>query len=458
MVSFRKVLMRYSMRKKKINPTRVIVLCFVAIILMGTILLMLPVSSRSGEGTPVMDALFTATSATCVTGLVVHDTYSHWSAFGQVVLLVLIQTGGLGFMSIVSVFFFLLHRRIGLRERLLIMQSLNLNEIEGVVALIRRVLLGTLIFEGTGAVILSACFIPQFGWAGGIWRGVFHAVSAFCNAGFDLFGKTSPFSSLTAYSGNPVVLLTISALIVIGGIGFFVWGDLLRQRNLKKLSLYSKLVLLITAALIVLGWLLFCVFEWNNPETLGSMGAGQKLLNGLFQSVTTRTAGFNAIDQGGMTDGGKALSVFLMLVGGSSGSTAGGIKTVTIGVVFLAMLATLFGKREVVVFKRRLEEQQLRNAMTLTMVAVFLTFSAAIAVSALENVHFLDALYEMASAYGTVGLTTGITTSLGLISRCILILFMFFGRVGLMTVSIAFMYKGRDYASIRYPSDMVIIG
>lgn len=458
MQGFRRALVHYSMRKKKVKPTRAIVLSFVVIILVGTILLMLPISSRDGEITPPLDALFTATSATCVTGLIVYDTYSHWSVFGQGVLLALIQIGGLGFMAVVSVFFFLFNRRIGLRERLLLMQSMNLNEVEGVVSLIRKVLFGTLLFEGCGAVILSACFIPRFGWAGGIWRGIFHSISAFCNAGFDLLGKIEPYSSLTSYAGNPVVLLTISALIIVGGIGFFVWGDIYRQRSFKRLSVYSKLVLIITALLLLSGWVLFLVLEWNNPKTLGNLSFFEKLLNGFFQSVTTRTAGFNAIDQGALTDASKVLSSVLMLIGGSGGSTAGGIKTVTLGVIVLATLSTLRGKRELVIFKRRIDWRQISSATALLVTALVLTLSAAIVLSVLDHVDFLDGFYEVASAYGTVGLTTGITTSLSVVSRLILIVFMFFGRVGLMTFSIAFMYKRRDDLPMRYPLDSLIIG
>lgn len=458
MFILRKLLVRFSMRKKRIRPTRVIVITFAAIILLGAVLLSLPAASRTGEATPPLDALFTATSATCVTGLIVRDTYTHWSLFGHIVILCLIQIGGLGFMSFVSVFFFVVRRRIGLRERLLIMQSMSLNEVEGVVALIRRVLLGTLLFEGAGAIILSACFIPDFGWGGGIWRGIFHSVSAFCNAGFDLLGSAGPYSSLISYADHPVVLLTIAALIVIGGIGFLVWSDIQTKRSPKKFSMYTKLVLLITGTLLLLGWVLFLVFEWNNPATLGNMPVWQKLINGLFQSVTTRTAGFDAIGQGAMTDNGKLFSCVLMFIGGSSGSTAGGVKTVTIGILILAAIATLRGQREVVIFKRRLDDSSIRNAMTLVMTCLILTLVGAIWIGQVEGVSFINSIYEVVSAYGTVGLTTGITPSLGTVSRLILILFMFFGRVGVMTISVAFMVKGRAVGDIRYPIDSVIIG
>ncbi|MEA4934696.1 MAG: potassium transporter TrkG, partial [Lawsonibacter sp.] len=319
-------------RGKNLNPTRLIALGFGAIILLGTLLLYLPISSRTGEMTPWIICLFTATSATCVTGLAQVDTFLYWSSFGQGVILVLLQLGGLGFVSLITLASLALRRRIGLSQRLVMASAFNLNSTSGVVRVVRHALMGTFLLEGVGAIILSTRFIPLFGWRRGLWFSVFHSVSAFCNGGFDLMGGyTGPFSSLAGFQNDPVVLVTIMTLIVVGGIGFFVWEDWLQSRSWKTLSLYSKLVLTVTGGLILFGCLFFLWVEWRNPATLGPMTAAEKVLNALFQSVTLRTAGFATLNQGALSDSSAALSVLFMLVGGSSGSTAGGIKTATAG-------------------------------------------------------------------------------------------------------------------------------
>lgn len=447
-------------RNKRINATRIVAGSFAAIILLGTALLMLPISSRSGAGTDLLTALFTATSASCVTGLIMVDTWSAWSFFGQLVILGMIQLGGLGFMTVITLFSLAAHRRIGLSERLIMVSTLNLNDMDGVVRVVRHALLGTFGLEGIGAVILSLRFIPQFGVAGGIWRGIFHSISAFCNAGFDLMGgRTGPFSSLTGYTGDPVVLGTVMVLIVVGGLGFFVWEDLFSCRfRWKKLSLYSKMVLILTGVLILGGALFFLRTEGSNPATLGAMDSGEKLLNASFQSVTLRTAGFNSIDQGSLREGSMAVSILLMLIGGSSGSTAGGLKTVTVGVLLLALRRGLTGKEQVSVHGRAISEEKISNAMTLALVTLVLFLAGSITISLADDIPYLHAAFEAASALGTVGVTVGITPGLSLPSHILLIGMMYLGRVGILSVSIAFLMRGRHAAKIKYPTTNIMIG
>ena len=322
-------------RKLRLSTTQIIALVFAGIILLGTVLLSLPVSSRSGQSCGVFPALFTATSATCVTGLVLFDTWSQWSGFGQIVILLMIEVGGLGFMSAAALVVFLLRKKVGLKQRMVMAQAMSLNDMQGVVRLQRIVIFGSLSVQAAGALVLFAAFCPAYGpKQAAIW-GVFHAISAFCNAGFDLFGSIAPGQSLIPLNHNPLVLITLMILITVGGLGFFVWEELARVRSFQKFSVYTKLVLIATAAIILLGAALFLILEWNNPDTLGAMPVGQKLLNAFFQTVTLRTAGFVSLDQSVLTEAGKAVSMVIMLIGGSSGSTAGGLKTVTFVVLVL---------------------------------------------------------------------------------------------------------------------------
>lgn len=444
---------------RNLNPARIVVVSFGIIILVGTLLLMLPISSRNGMPTDPITCLFTATSASCVTGLVLVDTWAHWTLFGQVVILAMIQLGGLGFMTVITSVSFALRRRIGLSERLIMVSTLNLNDMDGVVRVVRHTLMGTLIIEGAGAVILTLCFLPEFGLAGGLWRGIFHAVSAFCNAGFDLLGSKGEFTSLISYNGNPVVLLTILCLIVIGGLGFFVWEDLIRNwRTPRRLSLYSKLVILMTGALILGGAVFFLGVEWDNPNTLGSMSWWKKILNSLFQSVTLRTAGFDSIGQGGLRDSSLAMSCILMLIGGSSGSTAGGLKTSTVGILLLTMRAGLAGREEVTLRRRTISQRRVMTALTLTLIVVVLFLGIAMTISLTDDIHFLSAAFEAASALATVGVTVGITPTLTPFSHVILIIAMFLGRVGIMSFSVAFLARGRNAAKIRYLVVDIMIG
>ena len=445
-------------RKVSMSTTKLIALCFLGIILLGTGLLMLPVSSRSGEPCQFLPALFTATSATCVTGLTPFDTWTQWSGFGQVVLLCLIEIGGLGFMSAATLVIFLFRRKVGLRQRMLIAQALSLNEMDGVVRLQRMVIFGSLGFEAAGALILTLWFWPQYGFVRALRWGVFHSISAFCNAGFDIFGSMEPGSSLLLFQNDPVVLLTLGALVVLGGLGFLVWQDIAEKRSWKKLSVYSRLVLLATAMLIVSGWALICILEWNNPKTLGNLSVGSKLLGGLFQSITLRTAGFDAINQAGLTQGGKAVSMVLMLIGGSSGSTAGGLKTVTFLVVLLFIWARARGRSNVSAFCRTIPQEQALNAMTISLMMVLLSVLGGIFVCATSPVSFTDGLFEAISALATVGLTAGATGLLSVPAKILIIIFMYFGRVGVLTISLGFLMGNQAVERFRYAETSLLIG
>lgn len=445
-------------RKVSMSATKLVALCFLGIILLGTGLLMLPVSSRSGEPCQFLPALFTATSATCVTGLTPFDTWTQWSGFGQVVLLCLIEIGGLGFMSAATLVIFLFRRKVGLRQRMLIAQALSLNEMDGVVRLQRMVIFGSLGFEAAGALILTLWFWPQYGFVRALRWGVFHSISAFCNAGFDIFGSMEPGSSLLLFQNDPVVLLTLGALVVLGGLGFLVWQDIAEKRSWKKLSVYSRLVLMATAMLIVSGWALICILEWNNPKTLGNLSVGSKLLGGLFQSITLRTAGFDAINQAGLTQGGKAVSMVLMLIGGSSGSTAGGLKTVTFLVVLLFIWARARGRSNVSAFCRTIPQEQALNAMTISLMMVLLSVLGGIFVCATSPVSFTDGLFEAISALATVGLTAGATGLLSVPAKILIIIFMYFGRVGVLTISLGFLMGNQAVERFRYAETSLLIG
>lgn len=454
---------RYLGRRKGRRPAMhaamVVALGFLIIILTGAVLLTLPISARSGEPTDFLDALFTATSATCVTGLVTVGTATHWSGFGQVVILLLIQIGGLGFMSLASIASFLTHRTITLRERMVMSAGLNLTENAGIVRLTRRVLVGTLAFEGAGAVLLATRFVPRVGLWQGIKMGVFHSVSAFCNAGFDLIGTPdNPFASLTGYADDVLVNLTIMALIVIGGLGFFVWGDIWDKRRFRRLRLHTKLVLITTAVLLCAGFALTLLFEWHNPQTLGTMPVQDKLLAASFQSVTLRTAGFNTIDQAALTGPSQAVACLLMMIGGSPGSTAGGIKTVTAAVLVLSAISALRGRTTVSAFGRTIVSRSIMNAVTMMIVGGTLSLTGACVISYVEGAPFGACLFEAVSAFATVGLSMGLTPTLNAISRLILILLMYLGRVGVLTLGVAVLMRHREPPKMQYPDGDVMVG
>ena len=441
-----------------ISTPQIIAVAFALIILMGTLLLMLPVSSRSGVGCDFRPALFTATSATCVTGLVLFDTWTQWSGFGQIVILCLIELGGLGFMSAMSVFVFMLRRKVGLKQRLVMAQSMSMNDVHGIMRLQKLVLFGSLSLQGLGALVLTLRFLPELGLVKALQWGVFHAVSAFCNAGFDIMGCFGPGMSIMRYRTDPVVNLTLMALIVMGGLGFFVWDEIICLRKFKKFSVYTKLVLTITGILIVGGTAVVAVLEWNNPHTLGGLPWYEKLLMSAFQSVSLRTAGFAGMDRGKLTEGGKAISIALMLIGGSSGSTAGGVKTVTVVVMLLYLSARARGRENVTVYKRTIPNYQALDAMIITMIMIMLTFFGGIYISVTSGFSLVDALFETASALATVGLSAGGSANLSVSSQYMIVLFMYFGRVGVLTISLGFLMGNRVQERFRYAQTKLLIG
>jgi trk system potassium uptake protein TrkH len=444
--------------KRRLNATQRIALTFLGIILLGSILLTLPAASRSGQSVGYLTALFTSTSATCVTGLVLGDTWTLWSGFGQVVILALIEIGGLGFMSAASLVIFLLRRKVGLKQRMLMAQALSLDEMDGVVHLQKIVISGSLLIQFTGAVILMLRFLPEYGLRRAVIWGVFHAISAFCNAGFDIFGAVAPGQSVAYFNGDAVVCLTLMALIILGGLGFFVWEEILSKRSFRKLSVYTKLVLLTSAVLILSGAAVFLALEWNNPETLGNMPVWQKILNALFQSVTMRTAGFASFDQAKLTEAGKVVGSVLMLIGGSSGSTAGGIKTVTLVVLMLFLYNRLRGRDTVTVFRRTVPGEKVMDAMTIASVVITLCVAGAIFICVSSGIGFVDSLFEAASALGTVGVTAGVTGSLSLAAKIMIIVFMYFGRVGILTISLGFLIGDKAVQRYQYANTNLLIG
>ena len=443
--------------KLKLSPTQIISVVFALIILVGTILLSLPVASRSGVSCGLRPALFTATSATCVTGLVLYDTWTQWSGFGQIVILCLIEIGGLGFMSMASMVIFLFRRKVGLREKMLIAQALSVNTMDSVVRIQKWVLVGSLLIQFTGAAILFVRFLPYGVGQAAKW-GVFHAISGFCNAGFDIAGNITPGANMIVFNDDPVVLITLMALVVIGGLGFFVWEDVVTKHRFRDFSVYTKLVLLTSGVLIAGGAVMIGILEWNNPDTLGNMPVWQKILNAFFQSVTVRTAGFTSVDQAALTEAGKALSIVLMFVGGSSGSTAGGIKTVTVLVLVLFVIARARGKNTVTAFKRTIPHDKIMDAATIVTLVVGLAVAGAIFITATCPIDFTDALYETASALATVGLTAGVTPALSIPAQFMIIIFMYFGRVGILTISLGFLTGNKAEDRFHYADTNLLIG
>jgi len=442
---------------KKLTQTQIIVIGYLLIILMGSLFLMLPISSRSGEVTSFGDALFTATSAACVTGLVVRDTWYHWSLFGQVVVLALIQVGGMGFMTLGVYMAILLRRKIGLRIRGILQESINSLQIGGIVKLAKKIMKGTLIFESVGAVLLMIRFVPEYGALRGIWYGIFHSVSAFCNAGFDLMGgKYGKYSSLTCYEGDFLVNVTIMTLIAIGGIGFFVWDDLsIHKLNWKKYRLHTKIVLSTTVVLILSGAALFYLAEREN--VFSGMTVPEKILGSLFQSVTARTAGFNTTDTGVLTEGGKFLTMLLMFIGGSPGSTAGGIKTTTLVVLLVSVRANLRQMAGCNVYNRRLDESTIRKASVVLCTNLFLAVTAVLILEVVQPLPLADVMFEVFSAIGTVGMSTGITRELGQVPRVILIFLMFCGRIGSLTFALSL--RGHKHEPpVKQPVEQITIG
>lgn len=443
-----------SIEKK--STTRLIASGFALIILVGALLLTLPVSNRSGQGN-FLNSLFTATSATCVTGLVVADTYQNWTTFGQIVILCLIQVGGLGFLTLGAFISVLLKKRIGLHQREQLHESVNTLEIAGVVRLVKKIVVGTLVIELSGAVLLAFRFIPRFGMARGIYFSVFHAISAFCNGGFDLMGVSEAYSSLVAFEGDVVVNLVIVTLILVGGIGFIVWDDVMRNKwHFRKYLLHSKIVIATTLVLTVGGTILFLITE--NQASFAGMSPLEKLLGALFSSVTPRTAGFNTVDTASLSNAGKIITIVMMFIGGSPGSTAGGVKTTSVVVLLFYAGAMVLNREDINLFGRRLTEDVVKKANAVVIINFSLAVIAAVIIMALQPLlNFEDVIFEVLSAIGTVGMTTGVTRNMCAVSRIVLIVLMYCGRLGSLSFALIFAQK-RTSASVRQPQEKIIVG
>lgn len=448
--------MQFNIKKKlKLNGVQILALGFIIAIIVGAIILSLPISSASGEVTGFLDSLFTSTSAVCVTGLVTLDTGTYWSTFGQMIIMLLIELGGLGFMSFATLFALILGKKITLRERLVMQEALNTYNIQGLVKMVKYILAFTFSVQFFGALLLSTQFVPKFGLSKGIFYSVFHSISAFCNAGFDLFGN---FSSLTGFSSDIVVVMVISALIIIGGLGFAVWIEIYNYKGSKKISIHSKLVILMTILLLVGGMILMFIFEYNNSATIGGMDFGDKMLNSWFASVSPRTAGFNTVSTGDMTVAGQYLTVLLMFIGGSPGSTAGGLKTATIGIILFTVISVIKGREDTELFKRRFTKELVYKAFVIFFLAMMLVITVTMILSYTETgIPFADLLYEATSAFGTVGLSTGITPGLSSAGKVVLMITMYFGRVGILTVMLA-MLRGKKKQGYKYPEGKILIG
>lgn len=439
--------------KKRLAPVQILALGFGIVIMAGTLLLMLPVSSKEGIVTPFIDAFFTSTSAVCVTGLVTLNTAEHWSYFGSTVIIMLIQIGGLGFMSFATLFALILGKRITLKERMVMQEAMNSFSLQGLVKLAKYILIFTFSVEGIGALFLSTKFIPEHGFLKGLYFSIFHSISAFCNAGFDLTGN-----SLVPYADNAVIILTISALIITGGLGFAVWAEIYNYKGMGKLSVHSKLVISATLILIVGGWILMYIFEMKNPGTIQNMSLKGKLLSSLFASVSPRTAGFNSISTADMTLAGKFLTIILMFIGGSPGGTAGGIKTTTAGILLMTVISVIKNREDSQIFSRTISKGLVYKSFVILTLAMCLVIGETMILSFTEHGASLEyILYEVTSAFGTVGLTLGLTPKLSVIGKVLIALTMYIGRVGVLTLLLALAHKNNG-SSIKYPDGKILVG
>lgn len=442
--------------KIKLTPTQVLALGFAAIILIGTLLLMLPVATKSGERTDFLTALFTATSATCVTGLVVVDTKTYWSVFGQIVIMLLIQVGGLGIMTMSTLFALILGRKITFKERLVMQEAFNTNSLGGIVKFAKYILMVSFLFESIGAIILTLRFLPQMGLKKAVYYGLFHSISAFNNAGFDLMGN---FRSLTGYVSDWVVNLVIMGLIIFGGLGFYVLLDIYEHRHFNKFTLHSKIVITITLFLITIGTLLIFLFEYNNPKTLKPLDFPTKILAALFQAVTPRTAGFNTLSLSDMTIASKFLTIILMFIGASPAGTGGGIKTTTFAVILYTVLSVIKGEEETVLYKRTISRNIVYKAVAISFISVFIIFSVTMVLSITETSNFLTILYETISAFGTVGLSLGLTLELTTVGRIVIIFTMYTGRIGPLTLALALAQRQKKPKPImKYVEEKIMVG
>lgn len=452
------------MRKQrlKLSTTHIILVSFMAAIMIGALLLSLPISSADGSATPFVDALFTATTSTCVTGLVVTPTVASWSVFGQAVILILIQIGGLGVITIMSAIMIMLHKKMGIGDRLLLQDAFNLNSLSGLIRFVKNVVLGTLIVESIGALLYMTVFVPKFGMRG-IWISVFTSVSAFCNAGIDIIAE----NSLCGYALNPMINAVTCALIILGGIGYIVWWDVIRLikdsrrkkvRFFRDLTLHSKIAIVATLVLIFVGAALIFAFEYNNPLTMKDCTVWEKIELSLFQSVTTRTAGFATVPQENLTNASSILCLLLMFIGGSPVGTAGGIKTVTVAVLFASAFASIRNKEDTELFGRRLTTEAVSKAVAVTSMSFIIMFVSTVLLSAVTSASALDVMYETVSATATVGLTRNLTSSLNTLGKLIIILTMYLGRVGPISLALAFK-SGKEVQNIvKNPTEEISVG
>lgn len=453
-------------KKKELSTTQIIMLGFFALIMAGALLLMLPICSKEGVVTPFLTSLFTATTCVCVTGLVVVDTYAHWSSVGHIVMLILIQCGGLGVVTLSTYILTLLGQKIGLKQRLLLEDALNLDTMSGLIRFIKRVFKGTFLVEGIGALLYMLVFVPEMGIKG-VWVAIFNAVSAFCNAGIDIIGP----NSLTPYVGNPIVNITTMLLIIISGIGFVVWWDVLNGFKLyknkeihprylwRRLRLHSKIAICTTAGLLLSGCLFVLILEWSNPLTLGPLSIPVKIQAAMFQSVTLRTAGFVSISQKGLYDSTAFLCLLLMFIGGSPVGTAGGIKTTTAAVLFFAAWSTIKGRDDTIAFRRKINPATVRKALSVTLISLSVTMIALVLMLTFCAGDFMDIAYEVVSAIGTVGLTRSLTPGLNVIGKVIIIICMFLGRTGPISLVMAFNdIKSTAPGHVEYPEESITVG
>ncbi|MCQ4924801.1 TrkH family potassium uptake protein [Tissierella carlieri] len=441
-----------KLERFKLNPPRVLALGFGSLILIGAILLNLPVATKNGESIGFINALFTSASAVCVTGLVVVNTGEFWSLFGQVVIILLIQMGGLGFMTMATIGALAIGKKITLKERLIIKEQLNQETMSGLVKLTKYAVLSTFAIEGIGAILLSTRFIPIYGLVRGIWFSIFHSVSAFCNAGFDITGN-----SIVPFVGDFVINMTISGLIILGGLGFSVYIDISRNKCFKRLHLHSKLVLTITGILLTVGMIVFLLTEFNNPYTLGELNTGEKLISSFFQSVVPRTAGFNSVNIGALYDTTVFFIIILMFIGGSPGSTAGGIKTTTFGTLILTTIGVIKGNKDIVAYRKRIAEEVINRSLAIATVGMILILSVSFVLTVTEPANFLDVLFETTSAFATVGLTRGLTPNLTDFGKVMIILTMYIGRVGPLTMAYVFARRSKA-GNFRYSEGNIMVG
>ncbi len=450
------------MKRIRFTTTQIILLSFLLVILIGSGLLALPISATNGIAVPYTDALFTATTSTCVTGLVTLPTFSTWSVFGQIVILILIQIGGLGVITITTGLMLLLNRKLGISDRLLIQDAFNLNTMSGLVKFVKNVLFGTMIIEGIGAVLYMFVFVPEFG-AKGIWISVFNSISAFCNAGIDIIAE----NSLCDYATNPLINLVTSTLIILGGLGYIVWWDVLRvvksrspknRKIFRHLTLHSKIAITVTASLILAGAILIFIFEYANPLTIGEMNLFDKIQVSFFQSVTTRTAGFASVPQENLTNASAAISLLLMMIGGSPVGTAGGMKTVTLAVLICSAFATIRNKNSATLFGRRISDDSVKKAVAVVVMFLTICATSTVFILATSNASVIDAVYETVSATATVGLSRNLTATLNAFGKLIIIVTMYFGRVGPISLAVALGSKNESQNVISEPMEDISIG